>query len=255
MFSVVQKEGLDGLLLLTCSILLGFLVERAFERVRAFVVDWRTLLSLLATLCVLNGFLVFFLWKSALHLDPPPRKALTYAGFVAEVETLWETREQPTAFDPTEAFRINQEALDFIQHVGPCTNVTHALPSSHKVSNLSEGYVCHLQISAKKCVQFSSELIAALRGWNTRIDVILTLFAFDSRAEQPLSGVQRSDPMFSSLKSFYSNLSSIAREMVVVSGVNLFFQWQPMKTVQLLLHEGQRVERLGDPLAKQLDRY
>ncbi|KAI6234857.1 Acyltransferase [Aphelenchoides fujianensis] len=106
-----------------------------------------------------------------------------------------------------------------------------------------------LQKLFESCKRYIEQLLQILKGWKEPIDIAILNFAYVSFwAEQdlPLAADPKEDRMLQDLKAFYSAVSNVAREAVLIGGVNLEFEENPLQTLQQALLANKTVGRIGE---------
>ncbi|KAI6237463.1 O-acetyltransferase OatA [Aphelenchoides besseyi] len=201
----------------------------------------------------------------------PQQQKVDYESAVADIEMLWRTRNERQPIRRDDALRYNREGLELIQSIGICNDQSNSLPTRLWY----KAYYLYAEITlvarpgcnpipadnqeemlgeegGRACAQFIYDVVEALNEWNYAIDVLIPLFGMNGVQDPQLNGRIQSDLIFQHLQSFYANLSSIAREVVFVPMMNLRFQQNQLKVIQTLLFSNQSLEKVGEPLARQL---
>ncbi|KAI6217017.1 hypothetical protein M3Y95_01245900 [Aphelenchoides besseyi] len=102
---------------------------------------------------------------------------------------------------------------------------------------------------AERCERFIQKILDLLHSWNHPIDIVITLFGFvdyGPKEDQPVSSNLQEDEMFQKFQSFYTNVSDVVREKVLIGDVNLRFDDDPLRTVQQKLLAKKEVGKIGE---------
>ncbi|KAI6197757.1 hypothetical protein M3Y94_01262800 [Aphelenchoides besseyi] len=96
------------------------------------------------------------------------------------------------------------------------------------------------------CLSYMNEVIAALRQWEHKIDIVMIFFGFARVPDYSLEGQDvEQDSTFQFIQSFHSNLSEIARDIVFASNVSMHFKIDQIRIVQQRLHDRKVVGKIG----------
>ncbi|KAI6216901.1 hypothetical protein M3Y99_01793900 [Aphelenchoides fujianensis] len=101
-------------------------------------------------------------------------------------------------------------------------------PVDRQQSNLSAA-------RKRKCGAFLAAAQRALREWERPIDVVISLFGYNTIKDPPIT---HDDAWLNFLNAFYGNLSAVAREAVIVPGLTPFFPRHPLRLVHERLTAG-----------------
>ncbi|KAI6198801.1 Acyltransferase [Aphelenchoides besseyi] len=102
---------------------------------------------------------------------------------------------------------------------------------------------------AERCDRFIQKILDLLHSWDYPIDIVITLFGFvhyGPKDDLPIKSNFQRDEMFQKFQSFYTNVSEVVREKVLIGDVNLRFHEDPLRTVQQKLLAKKEVGKIGE---------
>ncbi|KAI6238854.1 hypothetical protein M3Y99_00642800 [Aphelenchoides fujianensis] len=202
---------------------------------------------------------------------------------------LWRTRHDRRPFPQARLLQLNQEIayraltcrndtrwlpatyrdLWSIDHVCneeafvPFFAIAHAFrPLAARISLVATGACTPLSAwstlkpkKAERCGRFIRKGIELMNAWNEPIDIAIVLFGFvdyGPKEDLPLADPLEEDLMLSELQTFYSAVSNATREAVLIGGVNLLWDQNPLRTIQQAVLAKKEVGAIRERREKQL---
>ncbi|KAI6234883.1 O-acetyltransferase OatA [Aphelenchoides fujianensis] len=110
----------------------------------------------------------------------------------------------------------------------------------------------HTRIEA--CKRVLQTFVKLLKAWTEPIDIAIVNYAYvDFWKEQdlPLAANPKDDRMLGDLQAFYSTISNITREAVLIGGVHLLWEDNPLQTLQKALLAKEKIGAIGETRQKQ----
>ncbi|KAI6233308.1 Acyltransferase [Aphelenchoides fujianensis] len=280
-------EWLDpfvGVGLLVLSIADGWLVEEGCKRAVRRVDTWTRLLLLVGVLYLTAFSALLLLHQNQQEMrDLNGRSPQAQAVRIAETRMLWRKRHERPPFTPERTAELNKR-ISFLHET--CARPTRRLPSTivrdltavDKMYMSFFGIVEHFRPIARtitlistpactpvplsfqqadlsavgkwRCVKFIRTGLQLLQTWEDgEIDVIITLFGYlNFKEDIPL---RTNDPILKEMRIFYAALAPIPREVLFVSGVNLFLPFNPLRLLLDAFHSNRPVGPLQTTRAEQ----
>ncbi|KAI6220926.1 Acyl-transf-3 domain-containing protein [Aphelenchoides fujianensis] len=104
------------------------------------------------------------------------------------------------------------------------------------------------------CKRVLQTFVKLLKAWTEPIDIVIVNYAYvDFYKEQdlPLAANPKEDRMLGDLQAFYSTISNLTREAVLIGGVHLLWEDNPLQTLQKALLAKEKIGAIGETRQKQ----
>ncbi|KAI6190372.1 Acyl-transf-3 domain-containing protein [Aphelenchoides bicaudatus] len=103
----------------------------------------------------------------------------------------------------------------------------------------------------KNCVILMDEIIKAFRAWHKPIDIVVVLFGYNGMDDFAINtDVEARDQGFLYMQRFYSQINEVAREVLFLPLLNMYFSFLPARLVQTHLLENKSIAHIGDSRSK-----
>ncbi|KAI6217188.1 Acyl-transf-3 domain-containing protein [Aphelenchoides besseyi] len=113
--------------------------------------------------------------------------------------------------------------------------ITHAFRSIANKITLMSGWSCTPvpmenqqkgldRASKKYCMKVNDAMIRIVKEWTEPLDIIIPIFGFNYFTDVPLNGELKEDKMFQYMSNFYGNLSSMAKQVMLLPSMHLGFK-------------------------------